>query len=63
MLAKLVIENARWISRKAGIPLTAKLVANCATNVSAIFDQSFPGYLESGLTHLIAKQLTGPRYE
>lgn len=63
MLAKLVIENARWISRKAGIPLSAKLVANCATNISGIFDQSFPGYLESGLTHLIAKQLTSPRYD
>ena len=57
LLAKLVIDNARWISRKAGMPMSAKLVANCAVNVAGIFEQAFPGYLESGLALLVARQL------
>ena len=60
MLAKLVVENARTVSRKAGIPLSAKLVANCSSNITGIFDQSFPGYLSSGLALMVARRLTAP---
>jgi len=58
MLASLVVGSARSVARKARIPLSGKLVANCATNVASIFDQSFPGYLESGLALLVAKRWT-----
>lgn len=58
MLAKLVVQNARWIARKSGAPVSAKLVGNCAANVGSLFDNAFPGYLESGLALLVAKRLT-----
>jgi hypothetical protein len=61
MLASLVVTNARYVARKSRIPLTGKLVANCATNVAGIFAQSFPGYLESGLALLVAKRWTSQK--
>lgn len=61
MLASLVVGNARYVARRAHIPLSGKLVANCATNVAGIFAQSFPGYLESGLALLVAKRWTSQK--
>ena len=58
MLAKLVTENAKSVARHVGIPLTPKLVASCAANITGIFNQSFPGYLESGLALMVARRLT-----
>ena len=58
MLAKLVTENAKSVARYTGIPLTTKLVAGCAANISGIFQRSFPGYLESGLALMVARRLT-----
>lgn len=59
-LAKLVIENARAIARRSNIPLSPKLVSNCATNITGIFDQSFPGYLANGLALIVARRITSP---
>lgn len=61
LLAKMVVQNARFISRKTGAPIGAKLVANCATHVASLFDNSFPGYAASGLALIVAKQLTSPK--
>lgn len=58
MLANLVIENARYVSRTSRIPLSPKLVGNCASNITGIFDQAFPGYLQSGLAHIVVRRLT-----
>jgi hypothetical protein len=58
MLAKLVVDQARYVSRESGIPMSPKLVGNCATNVAGIFEQSFPGYLGSGLALMVARRLT-----
>lgn len=62
LLAKMVIQNARFISRKSGAPMSAKLVSNCATHVASLFDNAFPGYVASGLALMVARQLTGPKY-
>ncbi len=61
MLAKLVIQNAKFIARKSGAPMSAKLIASCAANISSLFDNAFPGYLKSGLAHIVAIQLTAMR--
>lgn len=58
MLAKLVTDHARRVARRSGIPLTIRLVGNCAGNVAGLFDNAFPGYLDSGLALIVAKRLT-----
>jgi hypothetical protein len=59
MLAKLVVDQATYVSREQHIPMSTKLVANCAVNVGGLFEQSFPGYLGSGLALIVARRLTG----
>lgn len=63
MLAQMVVKNAVYVSRKSGAPLSPKLVANCSTNVASLFEQSFPGYVRSGLAHIVARRLTAPPQE
>lgn len=58
LLARLLVTYAKEVAENAGIPVTTKLVANCATNIVAIFDQSFPGYLASGLVKIVVRSLT-----
>lgn len=48
LLAEMVVRYAR----QTRAPLTPKLVANCCQNITALFEQSFPGYLRSGLAML-----------
>ena len=60
MLAGLVIERAKQIGSYNGAPLSAKLVATVASNVAAIFEAAFPGYLKAGLALVVARRLTGP---
>ena len=55
-LAGLVIANCHYVARKSGIPMSAKLVGSVATNVAGIFDQSFPGYVASGLAKIVVKR-------
>ena len=61
MLAKMVVQNARYIARKSGAPLAARLVGSCAANVASLFDNAFPGYVASGLALMVAKQLCAPK--
>ena len=61
MLAKMVVQNARFIARKSGVPLSARLVGSCAANVASLFDNAFPGYVASGLALMVAKQLCAPK--
>ncbi len=57
MLAKLVVKQALYVARKVDAPLSAKLVGTCAANVASLFDNAFPGYLQSGLAPVVARQL------
>jgi len=57
MLAKLVVVRAKQVAQYQNIPLSVKLVANCATNITNLFDQSFPGYVKSGLVMVVARSL------
>ncbi len=57
LLARLAFDHAREVSRRSDAPLSAKLVANCASNVAALFDQEFPDYVASGLAKIVAKRL------
>lgn len=61
LVAQLVVQNARSIARRVNAPLSAKLVASCASNVASLFDNAFPGYLAAGLAPIVAKQLTSAR--
>jgi len=56
LLAELVVNHARKISQRSGAPLGPKLVGSCATNIGALFEQSFPGYLQAGLAKIAARQ-------
>jgi hypothetical protein len=59
LLARLVVDAARYVSRTQHVPMGVKLVASCSSNITGIFGQSFPGYLESDLAPMIAKMLRG----
>lgn len=61
LLATLVIKNARYLTQNSGAPMSAKLIGACASNVASLFDSAFPGYLKSGLAHVVATQLTQAR--
>lgn len=61
LVARLVVENALYVARKIGAPLSAKLVATCSANTASLFDNAFPGYLAAGLAPIVAKQLTSAR--
>lgn len=58
MLARLVTEHARKVARRSGVPMSMRLVGNCAGNVAGLFDNAFPGYLNSGLALIVARRLT-----
>ena len=60
MLASLLVKHARKLARHVDAPMSAKFVANCAVNIAAIFDQSFPGYVASGLAHIVASRYAAP---
>jgi hypothetical protein len=60
MLADLLVKYASSLSRKLKVPLTPKLVANCAQQIAAVFDTAFPGYVAAGLAPLVAARLTSP---
>lgn len=61
MLAKLAVKRARAVANHGNIPMSAKLVGTCSSNLAGLFDQAFPGYLASGLALLVAKQLVGSK--
>ena len=54
MLAKLLVDHARYVARQSGAPLGPKLVSPCAGSIRGIVDRAFPGYLAAGLLHVIA---------
>ncbi|MGL4650229.1 MAG: hypothetical protein ACRC1H_12545 [Caldilineaceae bacterium] len=58
LLADLMVNYARKIARHTGAPLSLKLVANCSPHLAGLFDAAFPGYLASGLAHVVAARLT-----
>lgn len=57
LLAQLLVRHARYVARKSGAPLSAKLVANCTGNLAGVFEDSFPGYLEAGLARMVCRTL------
>ena len=57
MLARLLVDHARGISKRSGAPLSLKMIGNCSGEIAGVFDSSFPGYLASGLAPVVAKQL------
>jgi hypothetical protein len=61
LLARLLVAHAAEVSNRSGAPLTARLVASCAANVRAVFDNSFPGYVAAGIAAVVARRLTRAR--
>lgn len=57
MLAGLLVSDARRRARFAGVPMTARFVANAAPNIAAVFDAAFPGYAAAGLAPLVAQRV------
>lgn len=57
MLAQTLVEHAKRVCSRMGIPLSAKVVANNAANITAIFESAFPGYLSSGLALVVAQRM------
>lgn len=57
LLAKLVVERAQAVARRAGIPLAGKLVANQTQDLAAIFDAAFPGYVGGGLAKFVCLRM------
>lgn len=57
LLADLLVQHARGIASRSGVPLGPKLVGNCAHGIAGVFDQAFPGYVRAGLAKIAARQL------
>lgn len=57
MLADLLVKHAVSSARYLSVPLSAKFIANAATNIASIFDNAFPGYAASGLAPIVAARL------
>ncbi len=56
LLATMIVGHARIVARKSGAPLCGKLVSKCTPNLSGVFENAFPGYLEAGLAKVVARQ-------
>lgn len=56
MLADLLVQHARGISRRTKAPFSAKLLSTTVVNIAGLFDTAFPGYLEAGLAHVVARR-------
>lgn len=57
LIAGLLVERCKGIARHARIPLNAKLVANNTGDLAEVFNDAFPGYVESGLVPLLVRRL------
>lgn len=53
ILSELLVAHAAYVARKAGAPLSPKLVFNCVGNLPGLFDNAYPGYLENGLAKAV----------
>lgn len=60
LLADMLVKHARRVARHTDVPLSPKFVAACAANVAGLFDKAFPGYIEAGLAHVVARQFHVP---
>lgn len=49
VLARLLVLHAQGTADHVGAPLTVKFVLERASNMAAVFDAAFPGYLGSGM--------------
>jgi hypothetical protein len=56
LLADLLVSHAMRIAHEQGFPFGLKLVGRCASNISGIVDQAFPGYVQAGLMMIVARQ-------
>jgi hypothetical protein len=57
LLSNLLVQHAAELSRKKSIPRTPQLLANCAVNIGALFDNAFPGYLAAGLAPIVVRTM------
>lgn len=60
MLARMLVDYVDDLARSSRLPLTPKLVANCSGHLPGLFEASFPGYLQAGLAHMVARRLAEP---
>lgn len=61
LLADLLVRHTRSLARHVGAPFSPKLLASCTSNISALFDEQFPGYVEAGLVKFVARQMHAAR--
>lgn len=54
LLARLLVEDTEDFCHAARVPFGPKLVAQRAERIGGVFDQAFPGYVRSGLAHVVA---------
>lgn len=61
LVARLLVKYADRIATRRGVPLSPHFVASCAGHVATAFDDAFPGYLASGLAHVVVRKLCAER--
>lgn len=57
LLATLLLEHATEVSRRKNVPKTPQLLASCATNIGALFENAFPGYLSAGIARVVVRTM------
>lgn len=57
MLARLLVQYADRIANRRDVTLSPHFVASCAGHIGVVFESAFPGYLASGLAHIVVKRL------
>ncbi len=56
-LADMLVRYAKSVGSRRGIPMSAKFLAAMSSELPAIFDHNFPGYLASGLAPMLIRGL------
>ena len=53
LFARIIVRHIQ----QRGLPAMVSCVGNVAGNIGALFDKQFPGYLRSGLAHVVLRML------
>jgi hypothetical protein len=56
LLATLLIKYAKKIATHSNLVVTSKFVINCSSNIAAVFEQAYPGYVANNLAIVVARQ-------
>ncbi len=58
-VTRMILKQLTKNLQSKGLTVTIGIIASNIDSLPAVFEQSFPGYIEAGLAHLVVESLTG----